>query len=122
MIALSWLWFFRLAQRGKDATRFPSTLATFAARHVKNGRKLCGQEKSKDILSPLTQQRNGFAVGKLPDSSTLNGNPLDEALQDNTQSPVLDQVCFRLDFPAWLSDLGQRNRRIAEDLMVGGRT
>ena len=32
MIALSWLWFVRLAHQGKDATQFPSALATFALR------------------------------------------------------------------------------------------
>ena len=33
-IAVSWKWFARLAERGKDATPFISTLATLAARAV----------------------------------------------------------------------------------------
>jgi hypothetical protein len=55
----------------------------------------------------------------LPDISTLNGNPLFEALHDNTQSPVLDQVAFRCDFPSWLASLGSRNRNIAQDMAQG---
>src|SRR4051794_18848642 len=43
MVALSWRWFRQLAERGKDATAFPSALATFAARAVRSGRRLCGQ-------------------------------------------------------------------------------
>src|SRR5205823_14416273 len=101
---------------------FVSTLPTYAARHVKNGRRLCGQAKSKDALSPLAQTRHSFAVASLPDGSSLDGNQLDEALHDNTRSPVPDQVCFRLDFPAWLNTLTERDRRVVEDLMAGERT
>ena len=34
-VALAWRWFKRLAERGKDATQFPSVLANYAARAVK---------------------------------------------------------------------------------------
>jgi hypothetical protein len=122
MVALSWRWFVRLAQRNKDATKFPSTLATFAARAVHSGRRLCGAERAKGALSPVAQRSRGFQVGRLPDFSTLNGNPLSEALQDNTQSPVLDQVAFRFDFSAWLTSLGARDPSIAQDMAQGHRT
>ena len=122
MVALCWKWFVRLAHQGKDATRFPSVLATFAARAVYNGRRLAGTSKAKDALSPVAQRRHGFAVGRLPDVSTLNGNPLFDALHDNTRSPVPDQVTFRFDFPAWLASLGTRNRSIAQDMAQGHRT
>ena len=122
MVALCWKWFLRLAEQGKDATHFPSVLATFAARAVYNGRRLAGMSKAKDALSSVAQRRHGFAVGRLPDVSTLNGNPLSEALHDNTQSPVLDQVTFRFDFPAWLTSLGARDRGIAQDMAQGHRT
>jgi hypothetical protein len=122
MVALSWRWFLRLAHRGKDATQFPSTLATFAARAVHSGRRVAGARPAKDALSPVAQRRQAFSVGRLPDISTLNGNPLFEALHDNTQSPVLDQVAFRFDFPAWLASLGSRNRSIAQDMAQGHGT
>jgi hypothetical protein len=121
-VSLAWKWFVRLAARGKDAREFPSALATFAAKAVKSGRRVCGQEKARDVLSPLAQQRRGFAVASLPRRSTLSGNPLSEALADNTRSPVPEQVHFRIDFPEWLVQLGDRNRRIAEDMALGHRT
>src|SRR5262249_1869102 len=66
MTALCWKWFLRLVEQGKDAADFPTTLAAFAARAVRGGRRLCGQEKSKDALSPLAQQRRNFTVQSLP--------------------------------------------------------
>ena len=39
-IAFAWKWFRRLAQKGKDATEFPSALASYAARAVKCGRRV----------------------------------------------------------------------------------
>ncbi len=121
-VALAWVWFRNLARRGKDATAFPCVLASFAARHVKAGRRLCGQERSNDAMSAVAQQRHSFVVEKLSDYSTLNGTPLEEALQDNRRSPVPDQVSFRLDFPAWLTTLSERDQRVVEDLALGHRT
>jgi hypothetical protein len=122
MIGLAWEWHLRLAENGKDSTRFPTALATYAARAVRSGRRLVGQEKSKDVLSPLAQQRHHFTVRKLPDFETLSDNQLTEALADNTKSPPDETVCFKLDFAAWLDILTERDRSIAQDLMVGRRT
>jgi hypothetical protein len=112
----------RLAERGKDPSRFPSTLAGYAAKAVKSGRRVSGQESDRDVLSPLAQMRRNFVVSTLPEFSTLAGNPLAEALQDNTQSPVDEQAAFRLGFPAWLCILGNRNKSIAQDMALGHRT
>jgi hypothetical protein len=121
-VAIAWKAHRRLTARGKDGTQFPSRIAVYAASHARSGRRLCGQEKSKDVMSTVAQQRLGFTVGKLPDCSSLSGNPLEEALHDNTQTPVLDQVAFRLDFPRWLAALGDHHRRIAEAMALGHRT
>ncbi len=122
MRGLAWLWFVRLADRGKDVTGFVSALATYAARAANSGRRVCGQERGKDVLSPLARRRHGLAVGTLPDHGTLGGSPLEEALRDNTRSPVDEQVCFRLDFPAWRASRTERDRRILDALMLGERT
>jgi hypothetical protein len=122
MISLAWQGHLRLAEKGKDATRFPTALASYAARAVQSGRRLVGQEKSQDVLSPLAQQRHHFTVRRLPDVEILTDNPLTLALTDNTQSPPDAIVCFKLDFTAWLARLTERNRCIALDLLVGERT
>jgi len=113
-LGLAWLWFVRLIEKGKDPLSFPMILASYAARAVKCGRRICGQEKGKDVMSSLAQQRHGFGVETLPSSlissfeerySTAHGqhkqDAYEERSKDNTQTPVPDQVCFRIDFPAW---------------------
>jgi hypothetical protein len=122
MVALAWKWLLRLAERGKDVSAFPSALCTYLGRAVRSGRRLCGQEKARDVLSARAQQRRNFAVGTLADVSTMSGNPLDEALHDNTRTPVPEQVCFRCDFPCWLASLGPRHRALAEDMALGHAT
>jgi hypothetical protein len=122
MVALSWLWFLRLAAKGKDATHFASALATFAARAVRAGRRLAGKDPAGDVLSPAAQSRCGFTVCSLPAHSTLSGNPLQEALIDNAKSPIPEQVAFRLDWPCWLATRTDRDRRIVADLLLGERT
>jgi DNA-directed RNA polymerase specialized sigma24 family protein len=121
-IDLAWKWFRRMAECGKDGTKFPTAIAGFAARAVNSGRRVVGQEKGNDALSSLAQRQRGFAVEKLPDFSTLNGSPLEEALHDNTVSPVPDQAAFRIDLACWLSTLGERRRDIVTDLAMGFRT
>src|SRR5262245_54117027 len=114
-IALSWSWFRRLVERGKDPTQFPSALAAYAARAVRGGRRLAGQDKANDVMSPGARQRHGFTVRPL-------GNVFDEALRDNTVSLVPDQVIFRCDFPVWRRSGCERDRRLIDDLAVGERT
>jgi len=122
VIALSWKWFLRLAEKGKDACKFPSVLATYAAKAVRCGRRVCGQLKPKDVLSERAQQRHGFSVNRLPDMSTLSENPYSEALIDNTMSPVPDQVAFRLDWPSWLKTRTHRDRKLIAQMAQRERT
>jgi hypothetical protein len=117
-VALAWKWFLMLEARGKDATQFVSAIATFAVRAVKCGRRVAGMEKSKDAMNPLGQQRHGFLVEPLPDTAS---SPVADALTDNAVTPPPDAAAFRIDFPRWLDALPGRDRRLAEQLMVGER-
>jgi len=121
-LALAWKWWLRLRQVGKDPNRFVSAIAGYAAKAARSGRKLCGQEPAKDVLSPLAQQRHGFHVVKLPEFSTRDGNAYDEALHDNTVTPVDEQAAFRCDFPVWLQSYDQRRRDILGEMLLGERT
>jgi hypothetical protein len=135
MMALSWKWFVRLAAKGKDASRFPTALATYAAKAVKIGRRLCGQEKAKDVMNPATQKRHGFSVEPLPSSTSASHEHLysaphgqelhdafEERLRDNTITPIPDQVQFRIDWPAWLETLTGRERRMIRAMAQNERT
>jgi hypothetical protein len=132
--ALAWKWYVRLSERGKDVRRFPMAFIFLVARAVQSGRRVCGQEKAKDVLSPRAQQRHDFAVGSLPSSfctslESLYAQPhgqetrdwFEEMLHDSRTTPPPDAAAFRVDFPRWHSRWGARDRRIINDLMVGER-
>ena len=134
-VALAWRSFLRLAERGRDATQFASTLASLAVRHVRSGRRLCGQQRSKDAMSPVAQRLHGFRVEPLtqptrPGHDGLFSDPhgqdtrdaFEERLRDNTVTPPEEQAAFRIDYPVWLSQLGGRNRRIALDMALDHST
>jgi hypothetical protein len=122
-IAVSWKWFLRIDEQEKDVDEFVSALATYAVRHVRSGRRLCGQERSKDALSPLAQRRHGFLVQALPEHDTSpEDNPALAALTDNTITPPPEQAAFRIDYPRWLSSLRERKARIAQDMSLGFTT
>jgi hypothetical protein len=122
MTALCWKWFLRLVRRGKDVLQFVSALVTYAARAVNSGRRVCGMDRAKDVLSPRAQQMHGFTVSKLPDFSTLSGSPVAEALMENTDTPVPEQVSFRVDFPQWRRARCHRDRAMIDRMMLGERT
>ena len=121
-VALSWAWYLRLVERGKDPADFVSTFAGYAARAVRRGRRVCGQEAGQEVLSPRAQARHDFAVLRLLQRTTLNGSPLEEALLDNAVTPPPEAAAFRIDFPAWLATWPERDRRLIEALGLGERT
>ena len=133
-VALAWRSFLRLAERGRDATQFASALASLVVRAVRSGRRLAGQQRARDVMSPAAQRRRGFRVEELLPSAAAGERPhgepsgqrrqdaFEERLRDNTQSPVIAQVVFRLDFRAWLGTLAERNHQVVDDLMAGEGT
>jgi hypothetical protein len=85
------------------------------------GRRLCGQAPVRDVMSVSCRRRHGFSVEMFPQAPAWS-DVLAEALADNTQSPVPDQVQFRVDFADWVRRLPPRRRRILELLAAGHRT
>jgi DNA-directed RNA polymerase specialized sigma24 family protein len=121
-VAVAWAWFVRLAQRGKNPTAFVSTLACFAAIQVRCGRRLCGTEATQDALSPTARYRKGFNVERLGQPKPMKTEMWEETLHDNTRSAPDQAAMFRIDFAIWLDTLGDRNRKIVADLLLGERT
>jgi hypothetical protein len=122
-VAVAWKWYLRIAEQRREINDFVSTLARYAASHVRCGRRLCGQERSKDVLSFVAQRKHGFTVQTLPEYETgVEGNEAIDALRDNTRTPPPEQAAFRIDYPRWLSQLPSRNRRIAQDMALGEST
>jgi hypothetical protein len=133
-VAVAWQWYRRLAERGKDVNQFVITFIRLAARAVRSGRRLCGMEKAKDVLSPRAQRRHGFRAEPLPQATQRSHECLqalirgqqeldayEERLQDNLVTPPPDAAAFRIDFPEFLGGLSERDRALAMFLSLGHR-
>ena len=67
-----------------------------------------------------SRRRKRFSVQRLDRFDPLEGCWQEAVVQDH-RTPVVDQVWFRIDFPAWLQTLPRRDRKIAEALAAGNR-
>ena len=110
--------FIRLKLRGKDPSSFPSKMATRAIQHVWNDRHVGNRFNRQEILSETARRQYEFQVARIG----VGRGGWREALADNTQTPVPDQVWFRLDVPAWLDTLKHRQRQVALRLAQGDST
>ena len=106
-VAAALVSFISLKRRGKDPFQFPSVIAFRAVQHVWSDRHMGHRFNGRDVLSQKARFRHGYDV------ESVSTKPWQDALVDNTQTPVLDQVCFRCDVPAWLHTLKRRDRQIA---------
>jgi hypothetical protein len=111
----------RLVERGKESLAFATVLARFAVAQVRSGRRVGGHLNIRDVTSGYAQCRKRFNVSRLDRFDPTEGC-WKEAVVEDYRTPVADQACFRLDFPAWLKTLPPRERKIARALAEGGRT
>src|SRR5262249_54886209 len=102
-----------LITRERDPADFPSQLTKYAVLHVMNDRHVGGHINSCDVLAFKVQRKHCFRVESLHDIAPRCANTrssvrpprvleaFEEHLQDNSQTPIPDQVCFRLDWAAF---------------------
>ena len=74
------------------------------------------------MMVPILKQGHVLIATIMAALSDEDMRQFREALLDNVQTPVPDQVSFRCDFPAYLETLSERDGNIALDLMTGERT
>ncbi len=130
-LALFWKWFQRAVALGKDPAAFVMGMATFAARKVRSGGTVCGQQPAKDVMSLTARIKHGVIVEQMsanharqqsdcqPERGRTRRNDFNEALAENMVTPVPDQVVFRIDWPQFLSKLPERDRKMVEFLARG---
>ena len=120
-VANSYVAYAQLVKRDKESLAFASVLARFAVAQIRAGRQVGGRLCAQDVSSPYAQKRKKFHLGRL-DRFDPAEDCWKEAIVEDLRTPVADQACFRVDFPAWLSTLPRRERKIAEALAGGHRT
>ena len=114
--------FARLVELNKVGIAFPTVLARYAVRQVRDGRKVGNSLDVHDPLSKYCQDRKGVVVERLDRFNDLDDCWEEAVVIDTRNSPVFDIVAFRCDFSDWLDSLKRRDRRIAEYLSLGNRT
>ena len=110
----------RLCERGKLDQAYPTPLARYAARQIRDGRKVGGKLNVKDVSSPYCQRLKRIVLERL-DKYDKDEGWMEIVVEDRHASPA-DVVRVRLDFTAWLKILPRRDRRVALDLANGQRT
>jgi hypothetical protein len=120
VVAAALIMYRRLVELDRTELAFASPLALYGIRRYRVGRRVAATG-TRDVHSRQVQAKKGFSVQYL-------GTPYEqrkqwrEALIENRHTPILDQVQFRVDFPAWLDTCSRRDRLIAEELAGGERT
>jgi hypothetical protein len=119
VVARSFLAFVALLKRGKAALAYPTVLAKYAIRQVRDGRQVGCPQNVNDVLSPLAQIKKGFTVQSL---SRRSGHAQWEELINDFRATPPDVAAFRIDFREWLSRLPPIRRQIALRLASGDTT
>jgi hypothetical protein len=109
-IALAWKAWARLNERGRASE--PGLLKAviwYSIRQTKAGRRIDSARKPRDPLSLRIYGKATFEPGCLKDFV-------------GKETPVPEQVIFRVDIPAFLESLNPRQRQMALDLAAGMTT
>ena len=61
-LALTWKYYLRVCESGRDPMPFVQKVAEFAARHVNRGGRLAGHQTTKDVMSRRAKHRTGHTV------------------------------------------------------------
>lgn len=120
-VASAFVAFARLCERNRSRFGVPRSLARYAVAHWFAGRRVGSSLNGNDVLSAYAQRRHQLRVEHL-DPEEESGDAWRASLIADRQTPVPDQVWFRIDFPVWLAQLSSRNRQIATALAQGHTT
>ena len=120
-VALAFVMFVRLVERGKPELCYGTPLADYACRQVAVGRRLGSPLNVNDISSGYCQQRKGVFLQRL-DRYEVQDDKWKEIVVEDRQATPADIAATRIDFAAWLETLPKRQRQIAETLAMGETT
>jgi hypothetical protein len=119
-MALAFEMFVSLVQRNKADKAAASPLASYACRHVKDGRRCGASLNIKDIDSHYCQQRKHVRKTSWYQRDSESEDWRELVVEDRHANPA-DIAVTRIDFRNWLESLSRLKRQIAETL-AGGET
>lgn len=110
VLALAWKAFHALILKGRaDEPGILKSVLWYSIKQTRAGRKVDGESRAKDAYKNARRGRVQFERADLR-----------HFVGDDT--PVPDAVSFRIDVPAFLATLSDRQQRMAEVLMTGETT
>jgi hypothetical protein len=121
VVANCWVAFVRLIDRGLDDVIYPTPLAQYAIKQVRDGRRVGNKLNVNDVSSKHCQQRKGVKLDSLDVFDAADGEWKEAVVEDKTAGPA-DVAATRIDFAAWLKSLPRMKREIAKTLATGETT
>lgn len=113
--------FARLSEQGRAEAATWSSLARFAIRQVRDGRRVGSSQNVRDVCSVHCKRRHGVTIEPLSRWDEEDGTWRDMLVEDKNATPA-DLAASRIDVPAFFASLSRRNRRIAQKLATGEGT
>jgi hypothetical protein len=113
--------FVRLIELGKADVAYPTPLAKYGIRQVKDGRRVGTKLNVRDISSTYCQQRTGAILERLDRFDRDEGQWLEILVEDRRAGPA-ETAAARIDIAEWFGLLPDRDQKIAAALAVGTST
>jgi len=120
-IANCWAAFVRLIERGLIDVIYPTPLAQFAIKQVRDGRRVGTKLNIKDVGSEYAQRCQGFSVERLDRFDEKNAEWKEIVVEDRHAGPA-QTAAARIDISEWFASLPRRKRRVAATLATGEST
>ena len=121
VIANCWAAFVRLVERGLIDVVYPTPLAQYAIKQVRDGRRVGARLNVRDISSDYAQRSKRFTVERLDRYDELNGEWREVLIEDRKAGPA-ETAAARVDISDWFDSLPRHKRRIAQTLAAGEST
>lgn len=121
VVANCWVAFVRLVERGLIEIVYPSPLAAFAVKQVRDGRRVGAKLNVRDVSSPYAQLAKGIIVERL-DRYDSEENEWREVIVEDRHAGPAETAVARIDIADWFDSLPKKKRRVATVLAKGEST
>ena len=121
VIANCWAAFVRLVERGLIDVVYPTPLAGYAIKQVRDGRRVGAKLNVLDISSEYCQARKQITIERLDVFDERTGEWHEVLIEDRHAGPA-ETAAARIDIGEWFDSLPKHKRRIAKTLATGETT
>ena len=121
VVANCWAAFVRLVERGMIDVVYPTPLAGYAIKQVRDGRRVGAKLNVLDVSSEYAQRLKQITVERLDLYDEQKGEWREVLVEDHHAGPA-ETAAARIDIGEWFDSLPRRKRRIAQTLATGETT